>query len=428
MSKERLIKISDNRVFITPDVSLCLSQTNIPPESEFRSSEEVYWKVDVVKVDHDCHSVTLCVVDYHPTELEPFNEQSLKSEVARIEFEPFDWDELEGFLTAYRKLDFQGLIIEKEDVCSDEDLDDPWEPPLIPVARPVQREPETEVIEDECLIEFKEVRFGDGYVEFSYRPERLYNALDFKVYNPHILPEFQYVKQYFSKVFGCRVFTAYVTVKRQDGYIEDKKAKAPLLESIDQNTVQSIRDCRSLSLLKHPTIPKGKKRTFTAIDIFDNFEPVDSSSELTVFKQSEQEILSLLARQDGIRNKPQLEYLAGEIQSPDQVIRFTLKPLFGFIFFCSGVKQHHFCWELLDSNATYVWSFEKNEDVEHQYGRIDQIIATIHDIGRQGYRQGVERGELDSDVKFTLIIHRGISASPEVALSHWKDTLNRLLV
>jgi len=460
MSKERLIKISDNRVFIAPDVSLCLAQTNIPPESRFRSSEGAYWKVKVTKVDRSCHSVTLRVVDYHPTEVEPFEEQGPKHEVARIEFEPFDWDELEGFLISYRKSDFQGLMIKKEEAPSNEDLDDPWEQlsmpaarpvhrepeieevevpsnedlddpreqPSVPAARPVHREPKIEEIEAECRIDFKEVRFGDGYVEFSYRPNRLRNALDFKVHNPHILSEFQYVKQYFRKVFDSRVFTAYITVRLQDGCVLDKVAKAPLLESIDQNTIQSIRDCRSLSLLKHATTPKAKKRTFTAIDVFDNFEPAESTSQLSIFKQSEQDILSLLARQGGIRNKQQLEYLAGDIQSPDQVIRFTLKPLFGFIFFRIGVKQHHFCWELLNSNATYVWSLGKNRNVEHQFARIDQIIARIHDIGRQEYRRGYERGELDSDIEFTPIIHRGINSAPEVALNHWKDNLKRLLV
>lgn len=310
MSRERLIKMSDNRVFITPDVSLCLTDTNIPPETRFRSSEDAYWKVEVTDVDHSCHRVTLRVVDYHPAERESFKEQSLKHEVARIEFEPFGWHELEGFLISYRKSDFQGLVIKKEEVPSNEDLEGPWEQPSapaagpvhreprveesVPAARPVHREPEIEEIEAECRIDFKEVRFGDGYVEFSYRPNRLQNAVDFKVHNPQILSEFQYVKQYFRKVFGSRTFTAYVTVRLRDGCVEDKVAKAPLVESIDQNTIQSIRDCRSLSLLKHPKSPKAKKRTFTAIDVFDNFEPAESTSQVAVLKQSEQEILSLV--------------------------------------------------------------------------------------------------------------------------------------
>jgi len=255
----------------------------------------------VTDVDHSCHRVTLRVVDYHPAERESFKEQSLKHQVARIEFEPFDWHELEGFLISYRKSDFQGLIIKKEEVPSNEGSDDPWEQPPVPAAPPVHREPEVEEsvpaappvhqepkieeIEAECRIDFNEVWFGDGYVEFSCRPNQVQNALDFKVHNPHIMSEFEYVKQYFRKVFGCRVFTAYVTVRLRDGCVEDKVATAPLLESINEDTVQSIRDCRSLSLLQHPTSPKAKKRTFTAIDIFDNFESAESTSQLSAFKQ-----------------------------------------------------------------------------------------------------------------------------------------------
>ncbi len=65
MSRERLIKISKNRIYITPDHSLALHQTNIPAEnSSFRRSEDYFWRVEVTEFNKDQKSVRMKVVEY----------------------------------------------------------------------------------------------------------------------------------------------------------------------------------------------------------------------------------------------------------------------------------------------------------------------------------------------------------------------------
>ncbi len=111
-----------------------------------------------------------------------------------------------------------------------------------------------------------------------------------------------------------------------------------------------------MTLIKTPRSTKKGQAIFTAADVFNNFEEAAIHSRLVVLKPCERDILSLLAKQKHIRNQKQLDYLASVKQSADHVIRFSLKPLFGFIFCVSGQDMNHFCWELLNSNATYIWS------------------------------------------------------------------------
>src|SRR5690606_41530370 len=66
--------------------------------------------------------------------------------------------------------------------------------------------------------------------------------------------------------------------------------------------------------------------------------PTRRSSDLhdiegNVFHQSEIDILHFFMNDPKIRNRKQLEYLSGNKQSKNHILRFTLYPNFGFLFF-----------------------------------------------------------------------------------------------
>ena len=433
MSRERLIKISKNRIYITPDHSLALHQTNIPTENtSFRGSEDYFWRVEVTDVNRDQKSVSMNVVEYYPTETAQFSEQSQKYDVEKLLFEPFDWNQLEGFLSCYKKSDFQGLIVEVEeedeaDFDWDDDPDYDEEPTELPELRP--REAQIEVVQEECRVSFAKTTFHDGRVEFDCVLDRFPRGVTFVIHNPCVLREFEYVKGYFPKVFGARTFQVSVTVTLEDHFISKKSATSPEIESIDQNTVRAVKDCRALTLIKTPKSSKKRQAIFTAADVFDNFEEAAIESELFVLKQSEQDILSLLAKQKSIRNKRQLDYLANVKQSADHVIRFALKPRFGFIFCIHGQEMNHFCWELLDSNATYIWSINNVQgSMTAQFNRIDETICQIREIGRQRYKHAHATGELDSDLAFHTLTHKSIQSDSAESFSVWKQELDSICV
>ena len=89
-----------------------------------------------------------------------------------------------------------------------------------------------------------------------------------------------------------------------------------------------------------------------------------------------------LIESESPRNVKQLVYLSGKKHERTQKIRFTLNPLFGFIFFISGKNKNHICWELLNSHATYIWSFNKELSIESQIELSElNIIANNEQIG-----------------------------------------------
>jgi hypothetical protein len=124
---------------------------------------------------------------------------------------------------------------------------------------------------------------------------------------------------------------------------------------------------------------------FTADEVLSRIDGNTDSGN--VFKQNERDIINIFLQGKDIRNKKQLEYLSGTKHNPQEKIRFTLKPIFGFLFCIVGEKFNHFCWELLNSHATYLWSFERSISTDNQFKRVENTINTIRVIGRDEYRK-----------------------------------------
>ncbi len=91
--------------------------------------------------------------------------------------------------------------------------------------------------------------------------------------------------------------------------------------------------------------------------------------------------------------------------------------------------MNHFCWELLDSNATYIWSIDNTQiSMDDQFDRIDETICHIREIGRQRYRQAYTAGELDADLAFHPLMHKHIKSDSAESFDLWKQELDRICV
>jgi hypothetical protein len=178
---------------------------------------------------------------------------------------------------------------------------------------------------------------------------------------------------------------------------------------------------------KSPKLPDIDKSLFTAEDIFNTGESDDV--EGNVFRQDEKDILQFLITHHNTRNRKQLEYLSGNKQSANFRIRFTLHPNFGFLFLIEGRENNHFVWELLNTHATYIWSIGKSEkDIELQYRRVEDIINTIRNTGREQYKRAYKYNHHDSDLVFCSIEHDDIASSFVDGFVKWKHRLNERLM
>ena len=120
-------------------------------------------------------------------------------------------------------------------------------------------------------------------------------------------------------------------------------------------------------------------------------------------------------------------YLSGKKQSENYPIRYTLHPHFGFLFLVEGIENNHFIWELLNSNATYIWTFERHSDIELQFKRIENIINVIRACGREKYKSAYINGGQDNDLVFRVIKHEHIGSDIIDEFPKWKDRLNEQL-
>src|SRR5690606_9675668 len=111
-------------------------------------------------------------------------------------------------------------------------------------------------------------------------------------------------------------FTGYVASSPEIAQIDDTMFKAIVLERI-----------RKLPTLLSTNLDKS---VFTDSELLAELPGL---KETGVISQSPQAIIDILIEQTSARNGLQLVHLASTLQSTSQPMLFTLRPLFGFLFF-----------------------------------------------------------------------------------------------
>ncbi|MGY6561707.1 MAG: hypothetical protein ACXITV_06340 [Luteibaculaceae bacterium] len=106
-----------------------------------------------------------------------------------------------------------------------------------------------------------------------------------------------------------------------------------------------------------------------------------------------------------------------------------MNPHFGFLFFVEGERNNHFIWELLNSNATYIWSFEKYDGtLAQQLKKIEEIIGRIRTLGREKYKGAYRNFQEDGDLVFRSIAHENINSDFVDDFPRWRSRLEQHLV
>lgn len=448
MERKRLIRITENKVFLTTEMCLDLSQTSlVGTHLRFREVQDIYFEVEVLDYDKTANEITLNIIDYHPKNIEKFKQQTAKAPVAFIHFKPLKWQHIELHLSSYTK----GILLKNKIVIDDETRNYASKKSFLEVLREKygehaenpepgfdefkqhftefeQREPVIEKITEEAKIYFKDADFNSEFVTFSYKSKRLNETYNLKIENHFLQKEFNAVKSYFPKAFGGKKqFSINITFTLTEKVVTDIVTTSVEIEGINESIIDSIKQERVANLTSTPLRKSVDKSLFTAEDIFNSFD--DNLKDGNVFKQSEEDILNFLIETRNVRNAKHLQFLSGSKQSAKQKLRFTLTPLFGFLFFIEGETKNHFCWELLNSHATYLWSFDKIEtDVKFQVKRVEESINIIRDIGRETYKNDFKSNKVDKDLTFCTIEHSNINSAFKEGFVEWQHRLKERLI
>ncbi|MGY6561708.1 MAG: hypothetical protein ACXITV_06345 [Luteibaculaceae bacterium] len=174
-------------------------------------------------------------------------------------------------------------------------------------------------IERQFSVAINDFTFKLGYISTVKKLVDLNKTLEFKIYNDYILPEFDVVKSWFAKKLGMKTIKVRTRIKLAGLDIVEVVSHSSDLDKINSDFIDSIRYQATLSLKKAPTFTQPDKNLFTSEDIFNQF---DEQVQLgNVFNQQDADILKILSEQSGIRNRKQLNYLSGKLQSDKEKIR-----------------------------------------------------------------------------------------------------------
>lgn len=432
-ANEIIVRVTNDGFYLNPHLLIPIDQTNIPKEHlRFTDNADLYWMVEMLGFDSSQNSLKLKVSNYSSDEKNAFKKQVPKKPVKRLLFEKFDWALLEPQLYSYTKSRLLPILFnidaslltkgEAEQKPKTEEVPKFFE--IKP--SPMRRNPEVRSLRIGFSVYLKDVHFKLGYVTFSKRIKEVGEEVDFKIPNDHILPEFDLIKSWFSKILKTKKISVSAKLTFTGWKLTDVQARSEQIEQITPDLIDGVKHQRTLELMKVPRILTPDKSLFSTDELFDSFDADDTLGN--VFRQSDDDILKLFMDMPNVRNKKQLAYLAGKMQSDKQKIRFTLNPNFGFLFFIEGEENNHFVWELLNSHATYVWSIDKSKsEIELQYRRIEDTISSIRANGRETYKHAYRNNHLDNDLVFRPINHEDASSNVVDPFPRWKSKLNEQL-
>ncbi len=417
MSKRRFILIRNGKIYLTPNDSFGIENTSFPPDSlAFKSNVSTYLEVAGGYTNEE---LLLRIINYNPSDISPFNSQSLTTVIRLIRFENLDWQKFEKLLGSFRLNALKPFL----DPLT---INTPTRTTTFPkvsmpdfVIVPEQIEAfktREQTYNEEFEVSYKDAEFCNGYVEF-YKTFSWSNTLiRFKIENPFIIAEFNLIKDYFAKVInGRKRFTVQIQATKKGLEIIDHKATSADISKVNTAIIESINIDRTKRLFNTTRKNNSNKATFTTDEIYAQLD-----EKANIFNQSEIDILNIIVDTYGRRNKRPLKYLSEKKQSNKQKLRFTLKPMFGFLFFIEGNNRDYFCWELLDSHATYLWAVERNSDTNRTLiATIETQIAIIQEKGREQYRREIKEAG-NQELSFLFIDHKGIKLDEEEGFKEWK--------
>ncbi|MBC7652161.1 MAG: hypothetical protein H7101_10475 [Deinococcales bacterium] len=437
--KKILIKMNYDKIYFNPEIYITLDDTNIPKGAELRFStkKEVIWEVEMVGYSDTEKNLTIKILNYYPTATSSFFEQKPKKPIQKLTFKgDFIWSHLEPVLISYVKDKLKGKLSHytpkesrAKETLSFQLISKSYvsnENPLNIIPDPIKKEdiPTKTYYKEEFWIDFSDVKFKLGYVAFKkYIQANINASLDFKIPNDNILEEFDCVKFWFAKKLKTKKISVEATVVILEGKVLETMAKSKQIDLITPELIDSVKYQRTIAITEKLRDSKITKELFTADEIFSQIDSTDE--EGNVFKQNEKDILDFLLEKKNVRNKKELTYLSGNKQSINHKIRYTSYPNFGFLFLIEGEENNHFVWELLESNATYIWTIYKSQqEIDLQYRRIEAIINTIRDKGRNSYKRYYKNNHHDSDIRFSPIDHTHIGSELIDEFPKWKSRLN----
>ena len=378
-----VLRPTNERLYLTDELALPWAATNLGAGNfRFRTREPVYWEVEMTGYNRARETLAVRIVDYAARAEQYRPTRPARSAVRAVTFAPLDREQFCAQLTYYRAGELPLSGPEPPHTTAANPLD----PPATgthpgPPTRPDPEDAAPRSFPLSFAAPITELTIGDGYAEGYYR--EWLGAIRYRIPNPYLRREFHPIRGFFARQLRRKTVdvTAQLTFDAS-GEPEIRTARSAQLCRIDDRLLEVLR-ARTLQDLLRPE--ETDRRLFTPEELLANYPSDDPVRVL--LPPPGAELLEEILRTQNVRNAAQLAHLASR-QEAGQKLRFVLSPRFGFLFFVRGEGMHHFLLELLDSHATYVWSFPRTEGtLADHLERVTGEVQHLNAVGRSGYRR-----------------------------------------
>lgn len=368
-----------------------------------RFKEGVAWLVQVLNYNEDTGELMTEIINYDAIP-EPGNSVQVEFQFLLIEKIRFRTINTSYLLHSVqlRQFPFSTQVAEQ-----------PTEPILQVVPQTAIKKPVDYTFKKTMKIPFVKLQFQQALVSFSIFIEELKQDISFEIKNPDVRPEFEAVKEYFSKVLKKKLISAQLEIRYNEKEILLATALSEDIDQINNRIIDSVR----FEFVKRGVIGYTGKSD-TALHTIDTLlqNPVGKGK---LFESDQQLVDDILAVKNS-KHFHQLKYLSSQHLSQVLKLRFILNP-FSFLFLLAGESKYHLVWETLNSEeATYIWHFDKNtEALRLGLKEVDAILKEIKETGKQDYLK-------KDHVNFSRIMHD--YSDDKSGFVSWKGMLEMRLV
>lgn len=342
--------------------SLPLDCLDLPmPIEEFLP--DICWKIRVTRYIDETGELTAEVIDFNYDKSHivlTLNPAFYFAGIEKIKFRTIDTG---GFLKS---------VILKKQVSSQQ--------ALLAKLKDKRKEPENVVLKT-MKVPFSRINFLYGSISFPLFIEEINQELIFEIANADIRPEFDAIREYFSRTLKKKLITTDIAVRFSDSVVISATAKSDDINCINNTLIESVR----FEFVKREFFRPKDGTLINKMNTFDTLLDQYHSSAKDLFG-SEQDLLNNILNVKKCKHYLHLKYLSAKHETSILKLRFVLQP-FSFLFLLSGEKKYHIIWETLDSEeATYIWDTEKSrEALRDTLNQIEEIITGIKKTGRQDY-------------------------------------------
>lgn len=403
---EFILEMNDQGALLAPDYLIPYSLTNLSgTEITFRK-KPTYWRVRKKSEDASTGYLKVEIIDYNDKEYLSHALQEKEFAIKTLEFDLLDWSRLDPILIGYKINKLERVLYNKSNYLNQTELSKAYE-----------KSKKLSTYNDVLQVQFEKARFREGMVSLDSYIEGSVVQVD--IYNQFIRLEFDLIKKWFIKKFEKKWFSVVISANLIGRNVIEVSASSAEIASIDETFIETFQEYYIQDLLK-----KGDDSVDTILKPLVDFIRGDDLGE-SLFAETGDvtQLVKRIITVTKVRNKRELDHLSAHPLIQKDKIQITRPPQVGFIFGFQNEHNFIYVWELLNSNATYVWIFNKRLSQEKSVDILNQRISIIFQEKRMAYRKW-EREQKSDDFSFHLVEH---NLKDEDGFNDWQAEIDRLL-